>query len=99
MGESEMICSDRSINVTAQLTHEFAARMSATLQFSAPDNWQSNGLMEQFNGTFKSMLFDVVRKHGRNGTGTCCFFYGPIGKYTMPLPESPHLKLCLAGHL
>lgn len=66
MGVPETICSDQGTNFTARLTREFLARMGATPRFSTPEHPESNGLVERFNGTFKSMLFDVVQTYGRD---------------------------------
>ncbi|XP_064468593.1 uncharacterized protein LOC135380865 [Ornithodoros turicata] len=66
LGVPETICSDQGTNFTSHLTREFLARMGATPRFSTPDHPQSNGLVERWNGTFKSMLYHTVEKHGRN---------------------------------
>lgn len=65
-GVPETICSDQRTNFTARLTQEFLARMGATPRFSTPEHPESNGLVERFNGTFKSMLFDVLQTYGRD---------------------------------
>lgn len=66
LGVPETICCDNGTNFTANLTKEFLERMGTTPRFSTPDHPQSNGLVERWNGTFKSMLFHVIEEHGRN---------------------------------
>ncbi|XP_064482824.1 uncharacterized protein LOC135395659 [Ornithodoros turicata] len=66
LGVPEIICCDNGTNFTAKLTREFLERMGSTPRFSTPDHPQSNGLVERWNGTFKSMLFHVVEEYGRD---------------------------------
>lgn len=49
---------------TARLTQEFSARMGATPRFLTPEHPRTNGLVGRFNGTFKSMLLDMVQTNG-----------------------------------
>lgn len=80
LGVPETICCDNGTNFTANLTREFLERMGTTPRLSTPDHPQSNGLVERWNGTFKSMLFHVIEEHGRNWDKHVPFYCGRIAK-------------------
>ncbi|XP_042144967.1 uncharacterized protein LOC121835094 [Ixodes scapularis] len=65
LGVPEVVCSDQGTNFTAKVTQQLLSKLGACPRFSTPDHPQSNGLVERWNGTFKSMLFHIVREHGR----------------------------------
>ncbi|XP_042148780.1 uncharacterized protein LOC121837265 [Ixodes scapularis] len=65
LGVPEVVCSDQGTNFTAKVTQQLLSKLGACPRFSTPVHPQSNGLVERWNGTFKSMLFHIVREHGR----------------------------------
>lgn len=65
-GTPQEICCDQGSNFKAGLTRELTEKMGATVRFSTPEHPQSNGLVERWNATFKSMLRHVVNEHSRD---------------------------------
>lgn len=64
-GTPQLICCDQGTNFTATLTRELAERLGIRMRFSTPEHPQSNGIVERWNGTFKTMLRHVMLERGR----------------------------------
>lgn len=65
LGVLETVCSNQGTNFTAKVTQKLLSKLGPCPRFSTLDRPQSNGLDNCWNGTFKSMLFRIVREHGR----------------------------------
>ncbi|KFM71645.1 Retrovirus-related Pol polyprotein from transposon 17.6, partial [Stegodyphus mimosarum] len=65
-GVPRMIAMDNGTNFKAKLTQEFLSKLGASPKFSTPGYPQSNGLVERWIGTTKSMLHHAINTQGRN---------------------------------
>ncbi|XP_042148076.1 uncharacterized protein LOC121836861 [Ixodes scapularis] len=78
-GTPQLICSDQGTNFVAKLTRLLTERLGVEMRFSTPEHPQSNGLVERWSGTFKSMHRHVIQDHN------------PLKYFTLTSPSSARL--------